>query len=215
MAIRKLSSQKEPRRRPWKDQVFNFMRNEEEGTICLSAWTLGKVSDADLQTYEINRAVRLKVRNFTIRNPVRDIRHFEYHMIHDGEKPSAIGTGMPQPPVNPAGLRPTRLDFDIRPQLPGAGRQRFRVKVVLSEGLEFFQGIEITAKTKASAQRLVNLKITTEDSKHMARFWVLSENGSGQDVEHGFNIAVVALDTDEASGLSLPVIIDPSIRIRD
>jgi hypothetical protein len=199
----------------WRAKLYPFRIKLDEGEFCLPAWRLGRLTDAELGAYTATRVIRIRIGNFLIRKPIRDVRHFAFDPVSGGKKPGDAGAISTRPTLpSQGGSRPTQLDVDVRPHMPASSKQRVLVQVLLEKGLEFFPEIEITAKTKETASRLVNLRVGIEKKEPIASFWVLSENGAGQAVEHGFNIGVVALDMDETSGLSLPVIIDPSVIAR-
>jgi hypothetical protein len=199
----------------WRAGLLPFRFSTDTGSVCLDAWTLQSLSDVDLATYAPKRFVRISVGNFPIRNPGRNVQLFALDPGTGGPKPGDPGTAMPQPSAGGGLNHRTRWDLDLSSLFGGPGRQKVRVEILLSAGLKLYPGFEVTAKTRDAARRLVNLELgEASPTQPWARFWVLSENGAGQVTEYGFNIGLVALDTVVTSGLSLPVIVDPSVRAR-
>lgn len=189
----------------------------QDNRISMPAFSLLELSDTDLSQHEKMGVIRLRIGNFRLRKPGRSVRRFKWESQHDGENPSSVGQGMPDP--SDIKGRKTRWDVDpselFNPQLAKA--QRVLIRVVLDDDLIFWDENvlpAITAKDAQSQQALANLVVdAAPDGRPRASFWALRPANPTIDVEHGFNIAVVAVDETNPK-FSLPVIIDPSVKNR-
>lgn len=186
----------------------------QDGRIEIPAFALLDLSEQDLSGYAKMGVARLRVGNFRLRQPGRDVRRFAWSDAHQGESPTDQGQPMLNEPTLPG--RRTRWDIDaealFNPNLNDA--QRVLIRVVLANGLKFPNPPvvpAITAKDPASQKSLSNLRVDQTDTR--ASFWALRPAGAINEVKHGFNIAVIASDSADGT-FSLPLIIDPSVRNR-
>jgi hypothetical protein len=193
----------------WRRSLFPFrFTNLENGDACFDAWNLGKLEPEQLEQYQKTKAVRLVVGKFLVTAPGRKV--LEHPFKANSDDPHGSGTEMLQPTTINA-QRKTRWDLSLKGFGSGGRKERARVIIELTGNrLKFYPGFEVTAKTKADSERLVNLWVNEDETR--ASFWVLSE-GSGTDAEYGFNVGLVAID-DSNGQFSMPILVDPAIEAR-
>ena len=185
------------------------------------AFALEALGQADLESFVLVKKIVLRIGNFAIRKPPRNVRLYppDFNKPEDetwNKGPPHIQPGPPQ-----GSNRRTRWDIDASDLLlPVNGtRARLEINVVLGEKLRFWRpdGLPaITAKSKDAAKRLVNLELFwNKDNLAVARFHALGPAAvqGSQKVDDGYNIAMVATDEADAA-FSLPLIVDPPFRNR-
>jgi hypothetical protein len=183
------------------------------GRLGKPAFGLIDLAQADLALYQDRGTVIHTIEGFFTRLPGRNVKQRNANgQTVDHQRPASM----------PAGIAPTQWDIDATALWTTATNpvqtpaQKLRIEVRLGEGVRFFppsSGVPaITAKTAASADRLVNLEVDLFEGKPRAVFHAILPGGTAPSfVGHGFNIAVVMRDAGD-SRLSLPIIIDPTVR---
>lgn len=190
----------------------------KDNQISTPAFQLLELSEADLSGHEPMGVIKVRVGDFRLRKPKREVKKHEYVPAHAGENPAVTGTDMPNPPPHLG--RRTLWDIDTEPLFdPGLNRpQRVMIRIVLANKLDYWPPEmlpAITAKDQASANALAKLVVDKQPTNGLPRatFWALRPKGASAVVHHSFNIAILAPDETEKD-FTLPIIIDPSVRNR-